>query len=187
MKIKPTTRPGRVVMELDRRDEWLLESSAKTAAAAPFKLKEILVPIDFSESSLKALQYALPMAEKFGAHITLFHVIEPRFGPADMMAPAEILEVEGDLVRAGWQKLELLCHQSIKPAITSSSLVEMGRPYEEIVAAAKTHKTDLIIIATHGHTGLKHFFIGSTAERVVRHAPCPVLTVREREHDFVLS
>jgi universal stress protein A len=69
--------------------------------------------------------------------------------------------------------------------MVADTVVEIGRPYEQIVAAAKTHNIDLIIIATRGYTGLKHLFIGSTAERVVRHAPCPVLTVREREQDFV--
>ena len=185
MKIKPTTRRGGVVMELDRRDDRLLEKSAKAAEAAPFKLKEILVPIDFSESSLKALHYALPLAEKFGARVTLINVIEPRFSPEEMMMPSEMLELKSELVKGAWDRLETLAHEAIKPAITSTTAVEVGRPYEEIVAAAKKHKTDLIIIATHGRTGLRHFLIGSTAERVVRHAPCPVLTVREREHDFV--
>jgi universal stress protein A len=185
MKIKPMTRPGGVVMELDRGDDRLMENSVKAVAAAPFKLKEILVPVDFSESSMKALQYALPMAEKFGARISLIHVVEPKFAPEEMMAPSEMLELKGELVKSGWQRLESVCHQSITPDIASTTIVEVGRPYEEIVAAAKKYKTDLIIIATRGHTGLKHFFIGSTAERVVRHAPCPVLTVREREQDFV--
>ena len=185
MKIKPTSKPGRVVVELDRRDDRLMEKSLQAGATSPFKLKAILVPIDFSESSLKALRYALPLAENFGAKITLIHVVEPRISPEEMVLSSDIVELRNVLVKDGWQKLKSLCHQTIKPAIASDTVVKVGRPYEEIVAAAKTHKADLIIIATRGYTGLKHFFIGSTAERVVRHAPCPVLTVREREQDFV--
>jgi universal stress protein A len=185
MKIKPTSKPGRVVVELNRRDDRLLEKSLAAAEASPLKLKEILVPIDFSLPSMKALRYALPMAENFGARITLLHVVEPMIQPDELVAPSEIVEVRSARVKSAWQKLETLGHQTIKPAIDSDTVVEVGRPYEEIVAAAKARKTDLIIMATRGHTGLKHLLVGSTAERVVRHAPCPVLTVREPEHDFV--
>ena len=180
MKIKPSLGPV-----LNRPDEQLPTKSAKAAETSPFKLKEILVPTDFSEASMKALQYALSLAEKFGARITLIHVVKPISNSGGMMVPSEILEMKGALVKSGWKKLESLCNQTIKSAIASNTVVEVGKPYVKIVAAAKTHKTDLIIIATHGYTGLKHFLIGSTAERVVRHAPCPVLTVREPEQDFV--
>ena len=69
--------------------------------------------------------------------------------------------------------------------VRGQALVRLGQPHREITEAAKELHVDLIVLATHGYTGLKHAFLGSTAERVVRHAPCPVLTVREREHDFV--
>ncbi|MDB6067980.1 MAG: putative universal stress protein [Pedosphaera sp.] len=185
MKIRPTEKPGRVVVELNRRDDRLMEEIGKAPATPPFKLKEILVPIDFSEPSLKALRYALPMAEKYGARITLIHVIEPAFNSAEMMEPSEMIDMKSAQVKAGWQKLQALCDQVDAASVTMGSAVEVGKPFEAIVAAAKTRKADLIIIATHGYTGLKHFFIGSTAERVVRHAPCPVLTVREQEQDLV--
>jgi universal stress protein A len=71
--------------------------------------------------------------------------------------------------------------------LNKTTLLRSGRPAYEIVEAAKRLDTDLIIISTHGHTGLKHVFLGSTAENVVRYAPCPVLTVREHEHEFVKS
>jgi nucleotide-binding universal stress UspA family protein len=64
-------------------------------------------------------------------------------------------------------------------------VVRLGHPYQEITDAARELKVDLIVISTHGYTGLKHVLLGSTAERIVRHAPCPVLTVREKEQDFV--
>ena len=85
MKIKPTTQRGRVVFEMNSRDERLLaDGSVRTKTeASPFELKNILVPIDFSDYSLKALQYALPFAEKHGARITLIQVIEPVYYPPD--------------------------------------------------------------------------------------------------------
>ena len=72
-----------------------------------------------------------------------------------------------------------------RASIGAEALVRAGQPYYEITTAAKELDVDLIVITTHGRTGLKHALLGSTAERVVRHAPCPVLTVREREHDFI--
>jgi nucleotide-binding universal stress UspA family protein len=73
----------------------------------------------------------------------------------------------------------------IEPKLLQKTLVREGRSFHEIADAARTLKVDLIIISTHGHTGLKHALLGSTTERVVRHAPCPVLVVREREREFV--
>jgi nucleotide-binding universal stress UspA family protein len=82
--------------------------------------------------------------------------------------------------------LEKVCRDALLPAkMVERVLVRYGTPFAEITDAARTLKADLIILTTHGYTGLKHVFMGSTAERVVRHAPCPVLTVREKEHEFV--
>ena len=78
-----------------------------------------------------------------------------------------------------------MANQQMPVKLLADSLVRVGHPYQEITQAAQELKADLIVIATHGYTGLKHILLGSTAERVVRHASCPVLTVREREHDFV--
>ena len=73
----------------------------------------------------------------------------------------------------------------IEPKLTERTLVRQGRSFHEIAEAARTLKADLIIISTHGYSGLKHALLGSTTERVVRHAPCPVLVVREHEREFV--
>ena len=82
-------------------------------------------------------------------------------------------------------RLETLSRQARIPArMLEKLLVRFGTPFAEIADAARSLKVDLIILTTHGYTGLKHVFMGSTAERVVRHAPCPVLTVREKEHEF---
>ncbi|MBI3848850.1 MAG: universal stress protein [Verrucomicrobia bacterium] len=190
MKIKPTSRPGQVRFELNRRDDQLLQAgAAKASAAAPsFQLKNILVPIDYSDYSLKALRYALPFAEKYDARLILLHVVEPRVYPEnyfDILVPAEMEQVNMELVATARKQLAALCRTEINPKIAADPIVRIGRPYAEIIHTAKEWDIDLIIIATHGYTGLKHAFLGSTAERVVRQAPCPVLTVREQEHDFV--
>jgi universal stress protein A len=187
MKITPTTSPGRVALELGRRDEKLMAAAVKDDEAGiwPSPLKNILVPIDFSEPSKRALEYALPLAEKLGATLTLIHVIEPRVYPEDLMVGTEMEEVDARLKRSGQAMLDSLRREKIEVSINSISIVTVGKPWQQIIATAKAVAADMIIIATHGYTGLKHVFLGSTAERVVRHTPCPVLTVRKPEREFV--
>lgn len=151
---------------------------------ALIKVKTILVPIDFSETANKALVYAVRMADQFGSKIVLLNVVEPVATP-DLEFHPLMLETE-NVKKLAKNRLEELCRQAKIPLrMLDRVLVRYGSPYAEITSAAKTLKVDLIILTTHGYTGLKHVFMGSTAERVVRHAPCPVLTVREKEHEFV--
>lgn len=152
---------------------------------AELKLASILVPIDFSARSKKALAYALPFAKQFGAKLILLHVVEPVVTPD--FATSFPLAIESDKVEAASKgRLErIVKQQAIDPKLVEKTLVRQGSPFREIVDAARTLKSDLIIISTHGYTGLKHALLGSTAERVVRHAPCPVLVVREHEREFV--
>jgi nucleotide-binding universal stress UspA family protein len=147
------------------------------------QLRHILVPVDFSESADKALRYAFKFAEQFGAKVTLLHVIQPTVYPTDFATPPTTVSALDEAVRARVE--EKLASLASHTGVNCGSVVRSGQPYYEIAAAAREQDVDLIIISTHGHTGLKHVLLGSTAERVVRYAPCPVLTVREREHDFV--
>lgn len=180
MKIKPTSTPGQVVVQLTPRDDLLLDESLKQAAHAPFRLKKIVVPTNFSACSQKALQYALPFAEEFGARIVLVHVVEPVFVPENLLLAApELPELGATMVTHARNKLARISTQTVPAAIKVDLIVRVGRPYQEIIEAARAEDADLIVIATHGYTGVKHVFMGSTAERVVRHSPCPVLTVRE--------
>ena len=187
MKIKPVPRQKKVTVELNRSDDRLLEKSAAVArATTSFRLKKILVPVDFSGFSTKALDYALAFANQFDARIVLLHVVEPAAYPESYMLVATALDnLNNDLIRSAQQKLRELSKERIDDRVPSELLVRMGRAYSEIAATASELDVDLIILATHGYTGLKHVLLGSTAERVVRHAPCPVLTVRDPEHDFV--
>jgi len=162
---------------------WILGLFALAVAVA-LALRSIMVPVDFSEESKKALRYAVSLARQYGAKITLINVVEPTGFPDFAASP---LAMENDKVmKAARVQLELLCkREALDPNLLEKNLVRQGVPFHEITAAARSLKIDLIIITTHGFTGWKHALIGSTAERVVRHAPCPVLSVREVERDFL--
>ena len=156
------------------------------ATPAAFRLKRILVPIDFSENSKKALRYAQPFAEQFGAEIILLHVVRPMMRPEGyMIVPGaqesrRVTRMDEREARLGGFR-----HHEIGDGIKGGTIVQMGEPSREIINVAKARKVDLIVIATHGYTGVKHILLGSTAERVVRQAPCPVLVVREKENEFI--
>jgi nucleotide-binding universal stress UspA family protein len=148
------------------------------------KIKSILVPIDFSPKSKKALGYAVRLAQQFHARLTLQYVVEP-VGLPDF-AKSFPLAMENDQVKAisKGQLERVIKEEGISQNIIEKVLVSYGSAFQEIANAARTLKVDIIVISTHGYTGLKHVLLGSTTERVVRHAPCPVLVVRSQEHDF---
>ncbi len=150
-------------------------------------LKRILVPTDFSKSSENALTYALAFAEKFGAAVDLLHVVQDLalFIPeAVLVTPQPAPPVE-QFVTAARTALERVIQALNRPDLAVRPEVAEGTTYEAIVSFARERGVDLIIMGTHGHTGLAHVLLGSVAERVVRRAPCPVLTVRHPEHEFV--
>jgi universal stress protein A len=148
-------------------------------------LKKILVPIDFSPMSKKAFQYALRFAEQFGCEIVLLHVVEPVSAIAGTpLVVNTFAQPEYDTLAAE-AELASLAASSRNCPNSFTSAVRTGHAPNEITKAAKDLDVDLIMIATHGYTSWRHLCIGSTAERVVRAAPCPVLVVREKEHEFV--
>jgi nucleotide-binding universal stress UspA family protein len=149
-------------------------------------LKKILVPIDFSETSKKAFQYAMKFAEQFDCEITLLHVVEPISPMVGAPLAVEAFSVADDEFSVAEQKLAVLAAEShVNGANSVHSLVRIGHAPNEITKAAKDLDVDLIVIATHGYTSWRHLCMGSTTERVVRAAPCPVLVVREKEHEFI--
>ena len=151
-------------------------------------LHRILLPTDFSKFSDNALRYGVAFAEKFGAEIYLLHVVQDLalFIPeAVMMAgPLTAAPVE-QFVTAARTALENVVAKLKLPGIAIHPEVAEGVPYEEILRLARERDVDLIVMGTHGHTGLAHVLLGSVSEKVVRRAPCPVLTVRPHEHEFV--
>ena len=150
-----------------------------------FALKKILVPHDFSPPSRKAFKYAFRFAKEFGSHLILLHVLEPVSSRSFMKLPGAPAFSEKELTSAEKNLRVLLSAAEVGGLKETRSTLRTGIPSHEIVEAAKDFDVDLIVIATHGYTGWKHFCIGSTAERVVRAAPCPVMVVREKEHEFV--
>lgn len=153
-------------------------------ARRTLRLKKILVPIDFSPAAKNALKYAVRFAEELGGELTLLYVLEPDSMTGQMAIPEATDFVEADIVAAGKNLRSLIASVRTGKIERPHWKVRAGTASHEIVEAAKELDVDLIIIATHGYTGWKHFCIGSTAERVVRAAPCPVLVVREKEHEF---
>jgi universal stress protein A len=161
-------------------DPRLLEQPERRA----LRLTKILVPIDFSPPSKNAFKYAVRFAEEFGGELTLLYVLEPQSMTGFMAIPEAPAFVESDIVAAGKNLRSLIASLRNSKIERPHWKVRAGLPSHEIVEAAKEMDVDLIVIATHGYTGWKHFCIGSTAERVVRAAPCPVLVVREKQHEF---
>lgn len=147
--------------------------------------RHILVPTDFSAASKKALDYADALAATFHSRVTLIHVIEPmvlppEYGYLPPYSPEdEALQV--DAVRK--QLLEKA--SGLDSARQTEVVVRVGRPWHEVVNAVGDLGADLLVITTHGRTGLRHMLMGSVAEKIVRHATCPVLVVRPEEKDFL--
>lgn len=145
-------------------------------------MRTILVPTDFSPPSLKALEYARALATQFRATLHLIHVFDVQFEPPTRLAH---FATDAQIERGLRRRLHSVAAE-VAPAIRKAHAhVRIGKPFQEVAKAAARLNADLIVIATHGYTGLKHALLGSTAERIVRHAPCPVLVVRENEREFV--
>jgi nucleotide-binding universal stress UspA family protein len=148
-------------------------------------LKRILVPSDFSECSDAAVRYGLELAHKFGATLHLLHVIQD---PATQPWAAEGFAVPLLEAVDQWQKdAKTRLDASIPSEDRASAVVSctIASPFPEILRYAIDNEIDLIVMGTHGRGGVSHMLLGSIAEKVVRRAPCPVLTVRQPEHEFV--
>jgi nucleotide-binding universal stress UspA family protein len=147
-------------------------------------ITKILAPTDFSEDSARALEYAEEIARKFGAEIVMIHVdqplapviIAPEFGTGfDMGAVSRLAEEQRLLAQ---RELDTIASRLREAGLKSRGLLKVGAPFLEILTAAHSENADLIVMGTHGRTGLAHVLMGSVAERVVNRANCPVLTVR---------
>ena len=162
------------------------ESEIIPVTLPEFRLAKILVPVDFSESSRKALHYAASFARQFKAQIILLHVAEPVL-PSSPYGAGIVIPFDPEPVRLiaarrlnGWRR-------ELPSTVSVQTTVRLGLPSHEIVQAAVDNTIDLIIIGRQGRTGLAHLLLGGTAEYVLRHAPCPALVVRAQEHDFIAA
>jgi len=153
------------------------------------ELSRVLFPTDFSDVSLHALTYARSFADCFSAELHVIHVVDEAFQYWMAMGPGSLPvgPRPEELVDGSRQSLDAFIREhlaDIERPIVSDVLV--GRPFMEIIRYAHDHEMNLIVLGTHGRGGITHALMGSVAEKVVRKAPCPVLTIRHPEHEFVM-
>lgn len=147
-------------------------------------IKKIMFPTDFSEYSLHALNYVRAFATMHESEVLVLHVAELTGANTYVYAPL-YPEINNDILHNARVRMnELENKLSGEPFKVKTSIVH-NKPFVGIVEVAKEQGIDLIIMATHGYGPVKHMLLGSTAERVVQKAPCPVLTIRDPEHTFV--
>lgn len=151
------------------------------------QVKQILVPTDFSDTAAAALSYAKVLAEAFGASLQVLHVLEdplPGWKPSGhaVAVPAIREHMEQDAATGMSQVLT----DAERERFRAQTATAWGKPFVEIVRYATEQGIDMIVMGTHGHGAIAHMLMGNVAERVVRHAPCPVLTVRNPDQEFVM-
>ena len=164
------------------------------------RIKNILVPTDFSDFSKYALDYAIPMAQAFKANIILIHVtpekeLDSIRQISPYLEPGRIEELLKGRESEDRKKLDGFLPPEMQKGITAETIHKVGTPFLEIIKAAKQKEVDLIVMATHGRSGLSHILFGSVAEKVVRKSICPVtrnlrlrtLTIVNYEHMFVIG
>jgi nucleotide-binding universal stress UspA family protein len=157
----------------------------ETKPAITLEPRRIFVPVDFSDPSRQALSAAVALARRLGSRMAVAHVA--RGNRPDSHIVAEQMGVTFDTRRAGRGNLAEFLKRELPPSLQPTRIVAAGVPFDEITKAAAAWDADLIVIATHGYTGLKQVLLGSTTERVVRQASCPVLVVRSREKRAAFS
>lgn len=152
------------------------------------KIKKILYPTDFSEYADHARMYVSEMAKAFDSKVVLMHTIqapshyEVAYNYELALNPDEIGEKRQ---KAADKKLNEIAQLIREEGVEVETMITLGSAFVDIVSTARKQEVDLVILSTHGWGFIKHVLMGSTAERVVRKAPCPVLTVRKEEHEFV--
>jgi nucleotide-binding universal stress UspA family protein len=143
--------------------------------------KKILVPTDFSDAAVQALDHAVELARSMKAELVLLFVVEPVYyaAPADLYgASASLGAVLDEQRRAGREQLARLTARLQRRKLKVRAILATGIPHDVIVEMARKVRASMIVMATHGRTGLSHLLLGSVTERVVRTAECPVLTLR---------
>lgn len=161
-----------------------MEESERFSATARKRasIATVLVPTDFSAESLKALRYAAALVGKFGAKLHVVHVSEIDFAaPGPALLGKDPLISDTEVARKLKGQIEAEIDKSISPTFHGRT----GRAFDQICRFAREIEADLVVMSTHGRTGLKRLFLGSNAERVVQHCGSPVLVVRQHEREFV--
>lgn len=185
MKIRPGHKRGSLAVELEPNDARLFERAVSPSEPDAFgiKIRKILVPIDFSDCSKRALRSAVAFAKQYGAEITLLSVV-PDERTSFEYGEVEFLSLQKWRHERYERELRKVI-EAIDAGLPIHFLVRAGKPFEEIVCAARSLNADVIIISTHGQKNGFASTLGSTAEKVIRYAPCPVIVVREKGSDLV--
>jgi nucleotide-binding universal stress UspA family protein len=154
-------------------------------------IKKILLPTDNSENSREAFQYAISLGEKYGSTIYAVYVVDMsyleqgyRYESNPRRSPVE--DLEENIVKEKAKETEEFIKKNTKDykGLKIEKFIRKGKPFVEIIIAAREKEADLIVMGTHGRTGISHALMGSVAEKVVRKAPCPVLTIKPRDFEF---
>ncbi len=148
-------------------------------------LNKILCPIDHSDCSKEALKYAVTFAMRDEAKLLLLHVIDIRSFNEGLDAMSTQIPNEETIEQLRVKLLDCI-PEEIRDDMDVEAIVTQGIPFAEIISTAKEKEIDMIVIGSHGRTGISHMMLGSVSEKVVRKAPCPVLTVRQSDHEFVM-
>jgi nucleotide-binding universal stress UspA family protein len=145
-----------------------------------FKITKILYPTDFSAASLEALKYAVSFARSCQAKLILMHVVNEKiFSEGLSLARVSAPEALGkEMTAEAARQLKMLIPAGDRAGLDSEQVILNGTPFAEIIGYAEKNGVDMIVIGTNGHSGVEHMMFGSTAEKVVRKASCPVLTVK---------
>lgn len=150
-------------------------------------LKRILIATDFSDTAAIAVKYAKALAETFNASLHVLHVLEdplPGWKPPGHVTAVPV--IRADMEQLAREHINRSLAEVERERFRAELVTTWGNPFVEIIRYANTHEIDLIVLGTHGSGPIMHMLLGSVAERVVRGAPCPVLTVRHPDHEFVL-
>jgi len=152
-----------------------------TTSLARIRVRNILATTDLSKKSIAGVRYAVALAKKMGAAVVLLHVVElPTPPPMPGMRSVMLARRDSKLAKHARVRLKTLAKRESKGDLNLTPILCTGNPFYGIMTVARERTTDLIVIATHGYAGAKRVLLGSTTERVVRHAPCPVFTVPVR-------
>jgi nucleotide-binding universal stress UspA family protein len=159
------------------------------------KLTRILAPTDFSKHSGFAMEWAAYMAQCMKADLVLLHVISEEEGKImeEVIGEGAVVQIpkgiRQNVVEERQKKMkeqyEMVVSREIKAALKVEQMIRIGVPFLEVIRTAKERDVDLIVLGTHGRTGLSHVLIGSVAEKVVHHAHCPVLTIKHPQYKFI--
>ena len=163
-----------VMDTLTTPEDW----AAQPSGGLKFKIAHLVAPTDFSPNSERAIDYAVQLAQRLGAKLTLLHVVPEPSALDYSMEGVSVQEIQEWEKEAEIKLAEQLARAQLAYKEVAAIRLSALHPRDEIVRAATDLSADLLVISTHGYTGWKHFLFGSDAEKILEHAPCPVLVVR---------